>query len=141
YTANTVALPTTPNPNGLQYIATAGGTSGASEPGWPITVGQTVTDNGPLIWRHNGAAPALTSLQTAIGAEGTEQTNSFGSYRVVRNRFIKFNAANYEQNIDPLYGAAAGDSLYGRFLKVIIGFPTNASNRTAETLTALFVLR
>ncbi|MCG6535630.1 MAG: type II secretion system GspH family protein, partial [Syntrophales bacterium LBB04] len=35
YTANTVVLPTTPNSNGFQYIATAGGTSGASEPGWP----------------------------------------------------------------------------------------------------------
>jgi prepilin-type N-terminal cleavage/methylation domain-containing protein len=140
YAVNAVVLPTTPNANGFQYICTVAGTSGASEPGWPIVSNATVADN-TITWRQNGAAPPLTGLQTAIGAEGTEQTNSFGSYSIVRNRFIKFDANNYEQNIDPLYGAAAGDPAYGRFLKVIIGLTANAPNRTAETLTTLFVMR
>ena len=39
---------------------------------------------------------ALTTLKTAIGSEGSDQDNAFGSYTVVRNRYIGFNASQVE---------------------------------------------
>ena len=46
YAAGAVRLPTTPN--GYVYTS-SGGTSGASEPTWPTTIGATVVDNG-MTW-------------------------------------------------------------------------------------------
>ena len=48
YALRDQVIPTTPN--GYQYICTTAGTSGASEPTWPITIGGTVTDGGTLVW-------------------------------------------------------------------------------------------
>ncbi len=149
-------------PYGYQYICTSPGTSGLkdatvdNEPGWPVpgtTVSAhvcltppdalcTVTDNG-VIWQLYAAAPTLMALQTKIGLEGSDYTQTFGSastsvntvsYRVIQNRFIKFVGGNE-------VAIAMGDSEYGRYLKVTIGLPLSESNRTDETLTTLFVLR
>jgi prepilin-type N-terminal cleavage/methylation domain-containing protein len=155
YASGTIILPTTPNRNGYKYSTNAGGTSGATEPGsshpWPQTIGGTVTD-GTIVWtRHADCAPVLdasrcptspgcncpSSLHNSISAELTDQTNSFGSYRVIQNRFIKFDATNTEVNID----GSPSDPAYGRYLKVTIALPLNTPNRTAETLTTLFVMR
>lgn len=38
----------------------------------------------------------LTSLQTAIGAEGSSQSNAFGNYDVVVNGFIAFDGSGNE---------------------------------------------
>jgi len=41
-------------------------------------------------------ASALATLKTAIGNQGTSQSNSFGTYTVVQNEYITFNAGNNE---------------------------------------------
>jgi len=47
--------------------------------------------------RRLGNDPSpLLSLQTAIGAQGTSQNNSYGSYLVVQNAYIDFNGAGQE---------------------------------------------
>lgn len=46
-------IPTTPN-GGHYYISTAAGTSGTTEPTWPITTNDTVPDAGGLIWKESG---------------------------------------------------------------------------------------
>jgi len=48
----TYAIPSTPN--GYYYLASGYGTSGASEPTWPTTVGATVSDNG-ILWTCVGS--------------------------------------------------------------------------------------
>jgi len=51
YSSGSVVQPTSSGKQtGLRYVRTAGGTSGASEPDWPETVGDTVVDNG-VTWR------------------------------------------------------------------------------------------
>lgn len=137
YAVDDVVVPTTPNLNGFKYRCTAQGTSGTTEPLWKIASGATVSDGAPVTWAQNGNAPTLNELQTAIGAEGQDYNNVFGSYRVIQNRFIAFDGSNQEMNID----STPTDPVYGRFLKVVIGFPLDAPGRTAETRTALFVLR
>ncbi|MCG6535327.1 MAG: type II secretion system GspH family protein [Syntrophales bacterium LBB04] len=136
YAVNDIVVPTTPNLNGFQYICTASGTSGSQEPLWNIAGGVSVPD-GTAQWQQNGNAPTLAGLQTAIGSEGQDQTNGFGQYRVIQNRFIKFDGSNTEVNID----GTPADQQYGRFLKIVIGFSSTATGRTSETRMALFVLR
>jgi hypothetical protein len=46
---NKYIKPTVANTNGYFYICTAAGTTGATEPTWPTTIGATVTD-GSAIW-------------------------------------------------------------------------------------------
>jgi len=46
----------------------------------------------------------LASLKTAVGGEGTTQSNGYGSYTVTANRFIKFVAGaemNITDGVDP----------------------------------------
>lgn len=140
YAANAVVLPTVANSTGFQYLCTSGGTSGANEPPWPIASGATITHGG-MTWRNSGTAPTLIELQTAIGAAGggedQDYSNAFGSYRLLQNRFIKFDASQREVNIN----ATPGDPAYGRFLKVLIAAPSTAANRSAETRMTLFVRR
>jgi len=50
YEVNDIVVPTTSN--GRAYIATTLGTSGASEPTWPIIEGDTVLDGG-VTWKEN----------------------------------------------------------------------------------------
>lgn len=133
YAADTIVIPTTPKGNGLQYKTTSGGTSnGTNEPSWPIMSGQSVTD-GTVTWQQNGNAPTLASLQSSIGTEGTEYNNAFGSYRVIQNRFIKFDPTTY-QEVSPIDST---DLLYGRYLKVTIALPST----TFPARTTLFVMR
>ena len=60
-------LPTTPN--GYRYEATTGGNSGTTEPAWPTTVGETVTD-GTVVWTCRKLTYTLNTdyrLDTEVG--------------------------------------------------------------------------
>ena len=124
YTSARYVIPT--NFNGHYYkCSTATGTSGGSEPNWPFNSG-TVLDN-TLTWVESGSLRTLrplTTLKTSVGAEGTDQDNTYGKYYVVKNRFTQF-LNNVDQDND-----ASGAN---KILKVTL------RNDSGETQTALFV--
>jgi prepilin-type N-terminal cleavage/methylation domain-containing protein len=134
YTSASYVIPT--NFNGHYYkCSTASGTSGATEPIWPMNSAGTVTDN-TVTWVESGSLRTLlplSTLQTRIGAEGTDQlTNEYGKnpegitytkYSVVKNRFTQF-VNDVDQDSD-----ASGAN---KILKVTL------RNDSGETLTALF---
>jgi prepilin-type N-terminal cleavage/methylation domain-containing protein len=131
--------------NGYVYVTRTGGLSGTATLIWPTTVNASVPDY-QVTWTCSGGPVTVLStsptsplqLQTEIGAEGTDQTNkTYGSYRVIYNRFIKFDTSNTEYNIN----TTTSDPLYGWYLKVTIGFRSDDPSRTGQTLTTLFVLR
>jgi len=69
-------------------------------------------------------ATDLAGLSAAIGSEGSDQSNAYGSYHVVRNRYIKFTGgveADIVAGVDP-----------ETLLKVTL------SNALNETVTMLF---
>ena len=153
YASGTIILPPEGATKGYQY-STSGGTSGTTEPSpWPITAGGTVTDNGMTWTRSATCAPALrnnncttgctcpTGLQDLIGTEGQNYTNTFGSYNVINNHFITFDATNTESSLQSFCTSNPTNNNDCRYLKVTIGFRSDDANRTAETLTTLFVLR
>ena len=124
YTSASYVIPT--NFNGHYYkCSTATGTSGGSEPNWPFNSG-TVLDN-TITWVESGSLRTLrplTTLKTSVGAEGTDQDNTYGKYHVVKNRFTQF-LNDVDQDSDT--------SGANKILKVTL------RNDTGETQTALFV--
>jgi len=66
------------------------------------------------------------SLKSSIGTEGTDQTNAYGKYHVVHNRFIKFTAGSE---------VAATGADPKDILKVRL------SNELDETITVLFTVQ
>jgi prepilin-type N-terminal cleavage/methylation domain-containing protein len=137
YSANSIVV------NGSnQYVTTGGGTSGGSTPIWAsaTTIGSTVTPiDGTVTWRWSSSTVPTVILQTLIGAEGSDLNNTLGNYRVIQNRFIKFNTSVSPATEVDLTGSTI-DRDYGKYLKVTIGLPMTVPNRTDETLTTLFVL-
>ena len=143
YSANSIVV------NGSnQYVTTGGGTSGGSTPIWAsaTTIGSTVTPiDGTVTWRWSSSTVPTVILQTLIGAEGRDITQTLPndtasvSYHVIQNRFIKFNTSVSPATEVDLTGSTI-DQDYGKYLKVTIGLPTTVPNRTDETLTTLFVL-
>jgi len=126
YTSASYVIPT--NFNG-HYYRSSGGTSGTTEPIWPLNNGGTTTlpDNTISTWTEIGRLRTirpLTTLQTSIGVEDTGQDNAYGKYYVVRNRFTQF-----VNDIDQDSDASGANTI----LKVML------RNDSGETLTALFV--
>jgi prepilin-type N-terminal cleavage/methylation domain-containing protein len=132
YTNGSFVIPT--NFNGHRYQCTPG-TSGTTEPNWPLNSVGTVADSG-ITWTERGSpwtSAFLTTLKGNIGAEGFDQTaNPYGKnpdgttytkYNVVRNRFTQF-VNDIDQDSD-----ASGAN---KILKVTL------KNDNGETLTALF---
>jgi hypothetical protein len=97
YALNDTRLPVTPN--GYYYQVTVAGTSGASAPAWPTTLGNTVTD-GTVTWRcqaaglksltYNVTAPSSAyarfdvdnaSLQIPVGEVNLGDRVQFGLWR------------------------------------------------------------
>jgi prepilin-type N-terminal cleavage/methylation domain-containing protein len=133
YTNGSLVIPT--NFNGHRYQGT-NGTSGSTEPNWPMNSAGTVTDNG-ITWTESGSpwtSTFLTTLSGRIGTEGSDQTaNDYGKnpdgttytkYNVVRNRFTQF-----VNDIDQESDASGANKI----LKVSL------KNDNGETLTALFI--
>lgn len=98
-----------------------------------------------------GAAyPTPSGLQSVIGYAGAWQgtgggtqtatfNNSSVTYQVYTNSFIQFPAG-----AGTTYTATAitsGNPMYGRYLLVTIGLPSNAPQYTPQTLTTMFVIR
>ena len=151
YAAGTIILPTTRIRNGYQYRSggdrSGGGKSGTTQPSWPLS--GTVSD-GTITWTNMGNAPTLGNLQTCIGTEGHNYDNDhpagtclFGSYNVINNHFITFDANVEKPCTDSTHCVDNTHFLadFGRYLKVTIGFRSDDANGTGETLTTLFVLR
>jgi hypothetical protein len=63
YSTGDFVIPEGP-PTGLRYVCVSGGTSGASEPSWPTTIGETVSD-GSVTWEARGFAYRLEGLLRA----------------------------------------------------------------------------
>jgi hypothetical protein len=57
YALNAVVAPTTPN--GFNYVCTVAGTSAATQPVWPVTLGATATD-GTVTWACVAPADAYS---------------------------------------------------------------------------------
>lgn len=118
YAVGDMVIPT--NPNGHFYRCTTAGTSGTTEPTWPLT-GSAVVNDG-VEWVR-----LLGYLNLQIGAaDSIKKDNDYGKYYVVENRFIKF-VSNAIQPIDT-------------------GEPENAleikiKNDEDETLTTLFTVK
>jgi len=126
------------NFNGFYYQCTTAGTSGTSEPIWPLgSTPYTETTGTGVQWTKSGSLRTrlpLSTLKTNIGVESSLQsTNPYGrnpdgityiTYTVVKNNFIKF-VNNVEQDV------AVGDA--NNILKVTL------KNDNGETMTALFV--
>jgi len=114
------------NFNGYYYSCTVSGNSHTSdEPTWPLRAGTTVTDDS-VTWAWGGRLRdlrSLTNLQTSIGAEGTDQDNSYGKYYVAKNGFTQF-VNDVDQDSD--------SSGANNILKVTL------RNDSGETVTALF---
>ena len=67
--------------NGRKYTCTTAGTSGATEPTWPTTVGNTVAD-GTAIWTCSEMSQA-NILSRLYALDGTNQTITYGANRSI----------------------------------------------------------
>ena len=120
YSVGDIVLPT--NPNGHFYLCKMAGTSGATEPPWPMTGGSTINDGG-VVWTR-----LIQYLKEAVGTPDLNiKTNSYGQYYVTMNKFIKFSGSNVETDV------VSGDP--ENILKITL------RNYEGETLTALFMVK
>lgn len=130
YTAGSTVIPS--SFNGIYYQCTVAGTSGSTEPAWPLgSAPHTETSGTGVQWTKGGRLRTLLPLSTlrtriggADGGEGSDQDNNYGKYHVVRNRFTRF-----VNDIDQDTDTSGANNL----LKVVL------KNDSGETQTALFV--
>ena len=98
YASNDIRRPSQPNRNGFRYKVTAGGggSSGSSEPTWPLYIGATVTD-GALTWTCdsqedtwygiqsiNGTTVKLDNVNNTLGSAGRgyyDTTETVATYK------------------------------------------------------------
>lgn len=121
YAAGNFIVPTIRN--GHFYMCKPpGGTSGATEfSSWPLS-GDTGPDN-TITWTESGLLPDLNAVRASIGAENSNQNNTYGTYRVEKNRCVFFPSDSEQDD------AGCGNNI----LKVTI------RSDQGEALTALFL--
>jgi prepilin-type N-terminal cleavage/methylation domain-containing protein len=111
--------------NGHFYMCKPpGGVSGANEfSSWPPS-GDTGLDN-TITWTESGLLPDIYAVRTSIGVENSNQTNTYGTYHVEKNRCVFF-PLDFEQDDDNV-------TCPNKILKVTI------RSDQGEALTALFI--
>ena len=128
YAAGDMVIPT--NPNGHFYRCTTAGTSGASEPTWPLT-GSATINNGAQ-WKR-----LLGYLQLQIGTvDANLKDNSYGKYYVVLNRFVKF----VSNTIQPI-GSGEPENVLQVTIKNVERNADGTYRQGDMTLTALFTAK
>lgn len=79
YSLGDLAEPVTPN--GFKYKITTAGTSGASEPTWPTTIGATVID-GTCVWECLSARHPITEIKLATSEAGLTSATGGASLNI-----------------------------------------------------------
>lgn len=119
YAVGDMVIPT--NPNGHFYRCITAGTSGITEPTWPLT-GSAVVNDGVQWVRLLG----YLNLQIGTADSNLKDNIYYGKYYVIENRFVKF----VSNAIQPI-GAGEPENV----LEVKI------KNDEDETLTTLFTAK
>jgi len=130
YAAGDMVIPT--KPNGHFYRCTTAGTSGATEPVWPLPTGSSTINDGAQWVR------LLGYLQLQIGtADANLKNNSYyGKYYVIENRFVKF----VSNTIQPIASGEPENVLEVKIKSVEIN--ADSTYRQGDmTLTALFTAK
>ncbi len=116
-------------PTGHLYLCIQDGTSGETEPDWPMPDGAEVSDGSVTWMEHKGELDTLLTRLYTIESDGSQNNNNdinryvYGTYGVVDARYIKF-VNNFEVSAEP----DGPETL----LKIII------RNELGESLTGLF---
>lgn len=84
YILGEMAQPTTPN--GYRYECTTAGTSGGTEPTWPLSLGATVVD-GTAIWTCKSPKHEISEITLAL-SEGDLDTNTPGTALSLGNTIL-----------------------------------------------------
>jgi prepilin-type N-terminal cleavage/methylation domain-containing protein len=128
YAAGDIVIPT--NPKGHFYRCITAGTSGATEPAWPLTGSATISDGAQWV-------RLLGYLQLQIGtADANLKDNSYGKYYVVLNRFVKF----VSNTIQPI-GSGEPENVLQVTIKSVESNPDGTYRQGDMTLTALFTAK
>ena len=118
------------NNTGHYYRLTAKGTSGASEPSWPIIDGSEVLD-GDVTWTEAGTILDSAYITDNLQNYLTTDLGRYGTgYTVIENKFIQFDGSTMRD------AGADGTSPEKNNLIVTI-----KDTDSAETLTAIFTIR
>lgn len=84
YTTKIVRVPTTSN--GHVYKCTTAGTSGSTEPTWPVTSGATVND-GTVVWTENGSNVCKRTFDECRRLNNTERYGGYIGISTAGTRF------------------------------------------------------
>lgn len=70
------------SPNGYAYVVTSAGTSGTTEPTWPTSVGNTVTD-GTVVWTCRSPVLTISAAGNFLGLDFTGFIGTFAGNQLL----------------------------------------------------------